>query len=101
LLESLYADEGLIASGTQSQSVDQFAQLWAFRELIPEAASKFGKVYKYDISVPAAKFKEVTDALRRHLAEVGVVRNSPDNGEPKVKEVLGFGHFGDGQSRPS
>jgi len=98
LLEALYADEGLIASGTQSQSVDQFAQLWAFRELLPEAASKSGKVYKYDVSVPVAKFKEVTDAVRRHLSEAGVVRtNASENGEPKVKEVIGYGHFGDGE----
>lgn len=100
LLEALYADEGnLIASGTQSQSADQFAQLWAFRELIPEAASKSGKPYKYDVSVPVSKFKEVTEAVRRHLAEAGVMRKSGETGgSPKVKEVIGFGHFGDGES---
>lgn len=98
LLEALYADEHLIASGTQSQSVDQFAQLWAFRELLPEAASKLGKVYKYDVSVPVGKFKEVTDAVRRHLADAGLVRTGADtNGEPMVKEVIGYGHFGDGE----
>jgi FAD/FMN-containing dehydrogenase len=97
LLEALYSDEGLVASGAQSQSVDQFAQLWAFRELLPEAASKSGKVYKYDISVPVAKFKEVTDAVRRHLVDAGLMWTSTDkNKESKVKEVIGYGHFGDG-----
>ncbi|KAF9512603.1 hypothetical protein BS47DRAFT_1372766 [Hydnum rufescens UP504] len=82
LLESLYASsgaQGLITSGTLSQSAEQFATLWSFRELIAEAASKVGKVYKYDVSVPIQKFKEVTDAVRS-----------------RVVEVLGYGHFGDG-----
>lgn len=98
LLEALYADEGeLIASGTQSQSVDQFGQLWAFRELLPEAASKSGKVYKYDVSVPVSKFKEVTEAVRQRLVDTGMARTSGDTSkEPKVKEVIGYGHFGDG-----
>ena len=77
--------------------MDQFTQLWAFRELLPEAASKSGKVYKYDVSVPVAKFKEVTDAVRRHLDDAGLMWSSTGKDkEPKVKEVIGYGHFGDG-----
>lgn len=88
LLEDLYsAEEGLITSGTLSQSPSQFASLWAYRELIPEAAGKAGKVYKYDISVPVTEFVNVTNKVR-------------DQVQGKVKEVLGYGHVGDGMSPP-
>jgi FAD/FMN-containing dehydrogenase len=99
LLENLYSSKSpIISSGIQSQSQDQFDQLWRFRELIPEAASKAGKVYKYDVSIPVAKFKEVTDAVRQHLEKSGVMRQKDDTSEgKKVTEVLGYGHFGDGE----
>lgn len=104
LLEALYESSlpsdssvPLLNSGTQSQSLDQFHSLWSFRELLPEAASKSGKVYKYDVSVPVAKFKEVTEAVRARLMEEGVMRKEgEEGGEAKVKEVVGYGHFGDG-----
>lgn len=98
LLEELYsAETPIISSGTQSQSEDQFAQLWAYRELIPEAVSKAGKAYKYDISIPAEKFKEVVDTVTAHLKEAGVLREGGAKGEgKKVSSVVGYGHFGDG-----
>lgn len=80
--------------------------MWSFRELIPEAGSKTGKVYKYDISIPVSKFKEVTDAVRNHLKELDLVVGLPASGEvarnrdkqeARVIEVVGYGHFGDGK----
>lgn len=94
LLEALYSDEtNLINSGILSQSQDQFASLWGFRELIPEAASKEGRVYKYDVSVPVERFKEVTDKIRERLKGAGLLK---EGGGGKVTDVLGYGHFGDG-----
>ncbi|KIO25753.1 hypothetical protein M407DRAFT_24911 [Tulasnella calospora MUT 4182] len=87
LLEELYepadGEEALINSGALSQSADQFASLWAFREGIAEAAGKSGKVYKYDISVPVSEFVNTTNRVRERVGH-------------KVKEVVGYGHVGDG-----
>ncbi|KAG8903886.1 hypothetical protein FRB99_002622 [Tulasnella sp. 403] len=84
LLEHLYSsDKPLITSGTLSQNSAQFVSLWAFRELIPEAAGKHGKVYKYDVSVPVSQFVEITNRVRERVGD-------------KVKEVVGYGHVGDG-----
>ncbi len=91
LLESLLsADKPLVTTGVLSQSPAQFSSLWALREGIPEAASKEGKVYKYDISVPLSSFKEVVDDLRDHLRLKGLLHDKA------VKCVLGYGHVGDG-----
>lgn len=68
--------------------------LWAFRELIPEAAGKDGRVYKYDVSVSVDKFKEVTDKVRARLREAGLFK---EGGGGLVRDVLGYGHFGDGE----
>lgn len=88
LLEELYegadGEESLINSGTLSQSPAQFASLWAFREGIAEAAGKSGKVYKYDISVPVSEFVNTTNRVRERVGH-------------KVKEVVGYGHVGDGE----
>ena len=63
-------------------------------------------MYKYDISIPVSKFKEVTDAVRNHLKELDLVVGLPasgevalkrDKNEAKVIEVIGYGHFGDGK----
>lgn len=74
-----------------SQSPAQFASLWRLREGVTEAASKEGKPYKYDISIPIASFKEVVDATREQLRKKGLLH------ENAVKHVLGFGHVGDGE----
>ncbi|KAF8332344.1 putative DLD2-D-lactate dehydrogenase [Cantharellus anzutake] len=97
-LEQIYAKEDFITSGVQSQSQDDFLSLWSFRELIPEAAGKMGKVYKYDISVPVSEFKAVTDTVRKHLKALNLIRapGEEKGGGAKVIEVIGYGHFGDG-----
>jgi FAD/FMN-containing dehydrogenase len=94
LLESLLeADQPLINTGVLSQSPAQFSSLWALREGVTEAVSKEGKTYKYDLSVPLSRFKEVVDATREHLRSKGLL------GEKAVKHVIGYGHVGDGEKR--
>ena len=92
LLETLLeADPPLINTGVLSQSPAQFASLWRLREGVPEAVSKEGKAYKYDISIPLASFKEVVDATREQLRKKGLLH------ENAVKHVVGYGHVGDGE----
>lgn len=78
-------------TGVLSQSPAQFSSLWALREGVPEAVSKEGKAYKYDISVPLSSFKDVVDGTREHLRSKGLLHDKA------VKYVLGYGHVGDGQ----
>ena len=92
LLETLLeADQPLITTGVLSQTPGQFNSLWKLREGVPEAVSKEGKTYKYDISVPIASFKEVVDATREQLRRKGLLH------EDAVRHVIGYGHVGDGK----
>jgi len=91
LLETLLeADQPLITTGVLSQSPGQFNSLWKLREGVPEAISKEGKTYKYDISVPIASFKEVVDATKEQLRIKGLLHDDA------VRHVIGYGHVGDG-----
>jgi FAD/FMN-containing dehydrogenase len=93
LLENLLtSDEPLINTGVLSQNPAQFSSLWALREGVPEAVSKEGKAYKYDISVPLSTFKEVVDLTREHLKSKGLLNDKA------VKYIIGYGHVGDGES---
>jgi FAD/FMN-containing dehydrogenase len=83
-------DAGLVTSGVLAQSPAQFESLWAIREGIPEAIGKSGKAYKYDVSIPASKFKEFVDKTKEHLRSKGLLH------ENAIKGVVGYGHFGDG-----
>src|SRR5258707_8040885 len=87
------AEQPLINTGVLSQSPAQFSSLWGLREGIPEAVSKEGKAYKYDISIPTSTFKETVDKVRERLIEKGLYR-TPGG----VKECIGYGHIGDGES---
>lgn len=92
LLETLLeSDQPLITTGVLSQSPTQFISLWKLREGVPEAVSKEGKTYKYDISVPIASFKEVVDATKEQLRRKGLLR------EDAARHVIGYGHVGDGE----
>ncbi|KAI0932331.1 hypothetical protein AcW1_000513 [Taiwanofungus camphoratus] len=91
LLESLMeADTPLINTGVLATSPAQFTSLWAIREGLTEAMSKEGKAYKYDISVPLHKFREVIDTTREHVESLGLLR------EGGIRHVVGYGHVGDG-----
>jgi (R)-2-hydroxyglutarate---pyruvate transhydrogenase len=65
--------------------------LWKLREGVPEAISKEGKTYKYDISIPIASFKEVVDATKEQLRRNGLLHDDA------VRHVIGYGHVGDGE----
>lgn len=91
LLESLMtADEPLIYTGTLSQSPGQFEALWAMRERLTECIQKEGKPYKYDVSVPLARFQSVVDAVRERMIAKDLY------GDHAVSKVMGYGHVGDG-----
>ena len=83
-------DAGLVTTGVLAQSPAKFESLWAIREGIPEAIGKAGKTYKYDVSIPVSKFKEIVDKTKEHLRSKGLLH------EDAVRSVIGYGHFGDG-----
>ncbi|SRR6266851_5588072 len=92
LLETLLeSEQPLITTGVLSQSPSQFTSLWNLREGVPEAVSKEGKVYKYDISIPIASFREVVDATKEQLWRKALLH------QDAVRHVLGYGHIGDGE----
>lgn len=84
------AEEPLINTGVISQTPAQFTSLWALREGVPEAVSKEGCAYKYDVSIPVSKFKEAVDRTKERLRLKGLLHDHA------VKQVLGYGHVGDG-----
>ncbi|KAG8815465.1 hypothetical protein FRC19_001016 [Serendipita sp. 401] len=90
-LEEVMSDESLVKTGVLAQATEQFQQLWSLRECIPEAVSKEGKAYKYDISVPVTAFEDVVKKTRTQLESHGLYK-TPGG----VKEVVGYGHIGDG-----
>ena len=90
-LEEVMSDESLVKTGVLAQATEQFQQLWSLRECIPEAVSKEGKAYKYDISVPITTFEEVVQKTREQLKSKNLYK-TPGG----VKEVVGYGHVGDG-----
>lgn len=84
-------EPSLINTGVLATSPAQFTSLWAIREGLTESVGKEGKAYKYDISVPQERFKEVLDITREHLASKGLMHDEA------VKHVVGYGHLGDGK----
>ncbi|KAI9598830.1 d-2-hydroxyglutarate dehydrogenase [Syncephalis fuscata] len=87
-LEKLLED-GIVEDGVVAQDDRQVKLLWARRELIPEACSKAGAVYKYDVSIPVPKLYSLVEDMRDRLAAQGLMGNL-------VEEVIGYGHVGDG-----
>ena len=85
-LEELFAaaaEAGLAHDGVIAQSEQQRADLWALREMIPDANRKIGAIASHDVSLP---LEEVPDFLTRAagaLSRYGVRTNV-------------FGHLGDG-----
>ncbi|CAD5124885.1 DgyrCDS13138 [Dimorphilus gyrociliatus] len=58
--------------------------LWALRERLAEACKQDGYTYKFDVSIPVAKFSEVTESVTELM-----------KGYP-VLYCMGYGHVGDG-----
>ncbi|WFD00378.1 (R)-2-hydroxyglutarate--pyruvate transhydrogenase [Malassezia yamatoensis] len=93
LLEELL-ESGTVSDGVLAQDETQIKSLWALRESVPESLGHYGKVYKYDVSIPVEKMYDLVLALRARFAEYGVM-STPDHSGP-VKAVCGYGHIGDG-----
>jgi FAD/FMN-containing dehydrogenase len=83
--------DNLVQDGILAQDLTQIKNLWAVRESIPEACSKAGAVYKYDISMPVPVLYEMVEDTQKHLHEARVL--GEDN---YVADVIGYGHMGDG-----
>ncbi|PWN19116.1 putative DLD2-D-lactate dehydrogenase [Microstroma glucosiphilum] len=90
LLEELM-EGGSITDGVMAQDETQVGSLWALRESIPEAAGKYGSVYKYDLSMPIPKMNELVLDMRARFEERGVIGK-----DKTIKTVVGYGHIGDG-----
>ena len=95
-LESFLADlmeNETILDGTLAQDKTQIADLWTWREGIPEALGHWGGVYKYDLSIPIAELYQLVDDTRERMHKAGLVGD--DDSFPVV-DVVGYGHMGDG-----
>lgn len=93
-LESLM-DSELVVDGVVAQDESQIKDFWAIRECIPEACSREGAVYKYDLSIPLKVFYQLVEEMRAHLADAGLYDGEHSPKAP-VKSVIGYGHVGDG-----
>ncbi|KAF9965809.1 hypothetical protein BGZ70_004074 [Mortierella alpina] len=89
-LEGLLTDD-VVQDGVVAQDATQIQKLWAIREGIPEACSKAGAVYKYDISMPVPVLYQAVEDMQDYLTKNGAF------GEGKLfSSVIGYGHVGDG-----
>jgi FAD/FMN-containing dehydrogenase len=84
----------LIKDGILAENETQLQTIWQMREGIAEAAGKTGKVYKYDLSLPLDVMYEVVEDVRERFRTKGML--GPD-GDGSIKEVVGYGHLGDGR----
>ncbi|KAJ2959981.1 hypothetical protein NQZ79_g4576 [Umbelopsis isabellina] len=91
LLENLMTDE-VALDGVVAQDDTQIRNLWSMREGIPEALSKEGGVFKYDVSLPVPRIYDCVEDMRKHLTDNGVFGKE----DSPVVEVVGYGHVGDG-----
>lgn len=87
--------EPVILDGVVAQDGNEVANLWQWRELIPEALSKGGGVYKYDVSIPLNKLYDIVYDIQQKLDAAGVVDPSPNSDKPVIA-AAGYGHIGDG-----
>ncbi|CAG8663549.1 3283_t:CDS:10, partial [Dentiscutata erythropus] len=84
-------EKGVVEDGVVAQDNTQLQNLWSIREGIPEAGSKSGSVYKYDLSIPVPVFYNIVEDVSKKLKDAGVF------GKDKlVTDVMGYGHIGDG-----
>ncbi|RUS23105.1 hypothetical protein BC937DRAFT_92319 [Endogone sp. FLAS-F59071] len=90
-LENIMSNN-VVQDGVVAQDETQIKNLWSIREGIPEAISKTGAIYKYDISMPVPVLYQMVEAMRDRLFRAGVY-GTPDS---PIIEIVGFGHIGDG-----
>lgn len=72
-----------VVDGTLASGKSQEYQLWRLREACPEAVSRAGWAYKYDVSLPVGEMYELVEVMRDRLPL-------------SRKQVVGYGHLGDG-----
>ena len=92
-LEHLLETE-VVSDGALAQDAAQMKSMWSIREGIPEACSKAGAVYKYDISMPLSSLYQLVEDMKHRLREKDLYRPSDLNSP--VRAVIGYGHVGDG-----
>ena len=92
LVEHLMESE-MVLDGVLAQDATQAASLWKLRELIPEAGTKAGAAFKYDLSTAPGDMYDLVEKMRTRLREKGMLT---DDGEGPIRYVAGFGHMGDG-----
>ncbi|CAG8563038.1 10517_t:CDS:10, partial [Diversispora eburnea] len=85
ILEKQTVEDGVVA-----QDETQAKVIWAIREGIPEACSKSGAVYKYDVSMPLEYMYKLVEDLRLKLMDAGIYGK-----DLPINHVIGFGHIGD------
>lgn len=84
-------ENGTVIDGVVAQDSTQAQSLWSLRESIPEALSKVGGTYKYDVSIPLKSMYSLVEDVRKVMDDAQVT------GEGKnVVDVVGYGHIGDG-----
>jgi FAD/FMN-containing dehydrogenase len=74
--------EGIVQDGTLAADQTQAAAIWAVRESISESCTKYGALFKYDLSLPVAKLYAVAGEVKARV--------------PATARVVAFGHLGDG-----
>lgn len=87
-------EDGLVDDGIIAQDEAQLKSLWLWRELIPEASTSKGGVYKYDVSLPLLDLHGLVDAANERLQAAGI--SSVEDAAKPVVEAIGYGHIGDG-----
>lgn len=87
-------EDGLVPDGIIAQDETQVKLLWSWRELVPEALTQGGGVYKYDVSLPLKDLYGLVDATQAELEKAGLV--SMDDELKPVIRAFGYGHVGDG-----
>lgn len=87
-------EDGLVPDGIIAQDEAQITSLWAWRELVPEALTQGGGVYKYDVLLPLADLYGLVEATQAQLESAGIVLMD-DETKPVIR-AFGYGHVGDG-----
>ncbi len=78
-------ENGALLDAVIASSESQRQQLWALRELIPEAQKHAGVCIKHDVAVPVSKVPEFLERGTKLLTEAY-----------HEAQVIAFGHMGDG-----
>ncbi|KAK4741456.1 hypothetical protein SAY87_025044 [Trapa incisa] len=75
-------ERDLISDGIVAQDIQQASSVWRIREGIPEALTRAGVTYKYDLSLPVDKINDLVKEMRNRLGNLAT--------------VVAYGHLGDG-----